>query len=100
MVQHALLERYTKSQLTKEELPGTNIEIEEVKKIIEEINNQTKSNIELKGKDTEYKELSKQDLENLGITNEKDTFIVNYKTGEVINKTKKMTKSNKALYVY
>lgn len=99
MIQHALLERYTKSQITKEELPGADIKIEEVKNIIEEINNQTKLNIKLKGKDTEYKELSKQDLENLGITNENNIFIVNYNTGEVINKTKKITKSNKALYV-
>ena len=36
----------------------------------------------------------------LGIKKEEDTFIVNYKTGEVINETKKTTKSGKALYIY
>ena len=39
-------------------------------------------------------------LENLGITDEKDIYIVNYKTGEVINKTQKVTNKGKALYVY
>jgi type II secretory pathway pseudopilin PulG len=99
MVQHALLERYTKAQLTKEDLPGTGVEINEVQSIIDEINNLTQNSIELKGNDVDYKELSEQDLNELGITNENDVFIVNYKTGEVINKTKKVTKSGKALYI-
>lgn len=98
MIQHAILERYTKAQLTKEELPGTTITENDVKTIIDEINNITRENITLKG--TEYKELSISDLEKLGVTNEEDTFIVNYKTGEVINATKKVTESGKALYVY
>lgn len=98
MIQHAILERYTKAQLTKEELPGTTIKEDDVKTIIGEINGITGENITLKG--TEYKELSISDLEKLGVTNEEDTFIVNYKTGEVINATKKVTESGKALYVY
>lgn len=98
MIQHAILERYTKAQLTKEELPGTTITEDDVKTIIGEINDITGEDITLKGK--EYKELSISDLEKLGVTNEEDTFIVNYKTGEVINATKKVTESGKALYVY
>lgn len=98
MVQHAILERNTKAQLTKEELPGTTISKTEVQEIIEDINNKTGENIELKG--TEYKKLEKTDLENLGITSEDDTFIVNYKTGEVINETARVTNLNKALYIY
>ncbi len=98
MIQHAILERYTKAQLTKEELPGTTITENDVKTIIGEINDITGEDITLKGK--EYKELSISDLEKLGVTNEEDTFIVNYKTGEVINATKKVTESGKALYVY
>lgn len=98
MIQHAILERYTKAQLTKEELPGTTITKDDVQTIINEINDITGENITLKGK--EYKELSISDLEKLGVTNEEDTFIVNYKTGEVINATKKVTESGKALYVY
>ena len=55
-------------------------------------------NINLKG--TEYKQLNKEDLEKLGIIDEENIFIVNYSTGEVINKTLKATKSGKALYTY
>lgn len=102
MIQHAILERYTKAQLTKEDLPGTEIDKNDVEGIINEINNKINSEsgekIELKGE--KYKQLSKTDLEKLGITKEDDTFIVNYKTGEVINETKKTTKSGKALYIY
>lgn len=97
MVQHAILERYTKAQLTKEELPGIEINnIEEVKTIINEMD----SEITLKGKENEYKKLNKEELEKLGITNSTDTYIVNYSTGEVINATIKNTDSGKALYIY
>lgn len=98
MIQHAILERYTKSQLTKEELPGTTVEKTQVQTIIDEMNSTSGESIILKG--TEYKELSIDDLKKLGITKENNTFIVNYKTGEVINKTLKVTKSGKALYTY
>lgn len=99
MIQHAILERYTKAQLTQEELPGTLITKEKVNEIIEDINGKANESITLKG--TEYKKLSDaSDFKSLGISNEKDTFIVNYKTGEVINASKKVTKSGKALYVY
>lgn len=98
IVQHAILERYTKSQLTIEELPGNALELNEVQEIIKEINLKSGENITLKG--IEYYELTQKDLEKLGITEEKNTFIVNYSTGEVINKTLKITKEGKALYTY
>ena len=98
IVQHAILERNTKAQLTKESLPGTIIEKTEVQKIIDEMNSISGENINLKG--TEYKQLNKEDLEKLGIIDEENIFIVNYSTGEVINKTLKVTKSKKALYIY
>lgn len=98
IIQHAILERYTSSILTKEELPGTVIEKSEVQKIIDEINEICKEDITLKG--TEYKRLTEQDLKNIGIENEEYTYIVNYKTGEVINESIKTTESKKALYVY
>lgn len=98
MVQHAILERYTKAQLTKENLPGTEIEKSKVQIIIDEINSITGEGITLKG--SEYKELSENDLRKLGIIQENEVFIVNYKTGEVINKTLKTTSSGKALYIY
>lgn len=98
IIQHAILERYTKAQLTKEVLPGTAIQKSEVETIISEINNISGENISLKG--TEYKQLSKSDLESMGIAGEEDIFIVNYSTGEVINKTIKVTQSGRALYIY
>lgn len=98
MIQHAIFERYTKAQLTKETLPGTTMSIAEVQTIIDEINSISGENINLKG--TEYKQLSTTDLKSLGVKKEEDTFIVNYKTGEVINASKKVTKSGKALYTY
>ena len=36
----------------------------------------------------------------VGVEKETNTFIVNYKTGEVINKTQKVTKAGRALYTY
>lgn len=99
IIQQAILERYTKVQLTKETLPGTSVTISEVQSIINEINNETEENINLKGK--EYKRLNKKDLENLGVIGEEDnTYIVNYSTGEVINETIKTTNNGKALYIY
>lgn len=100
IVQHAILERYTKSQLTKETLPGTTIEKEQLQSIIEEIKAKTGEQITLKGNETDYKQLNKTDLKNLGITQEEDIYIVNYKTGEVLNKTQKITTSGKILYIY
>ena len=97
IVQHAILERYTKAQLTKEILPGEPIKDLELNSIIEEIKNKTGESITLKG--GEYLQLNKMDLENLGITEENDEFIVNYSTGEVINKTQKVTLSGKILYI-
>lgn len=98
MIQHAILERYTKAQLTKETLPGTDIEKKQVQTIIDEINSISGESITLKG--TEYKELNIADLEELGIVQEDNIFIVNYKTGEVINKTLKVTEAGRALYIY
>lgn len=98
IVQHAILERYTKSKITEETLPGTNIEVSTVQSIIDEINSTTGSNIKLKG--TNYVELKEDDIAQLGIDKTKDTYIVNYETGEVINKTKKISKEGKALYIY
>ena len=100
MVQHAILEEKTKSKFINEELPGTNISKEAVQNIVTEINSLAKSSITLKGEDGDYKELNEIDLKALGITEETDTYIVNYKTGEVINKTQKVTNKGNALYTY
>ena len=102
MVQHALLERKTKADLTKEKetLPGTTANYTELQDLIKEINKMSSANITLRGNKEDYKELSTEDLKELGIEKETNTFIVNYKTGEVINKTQKVTKAGRALYTY
>ena len=101
MVQHALLERKTKADLTKEEtLPGTTTDYTELQNLINEINTKSSANITLRGNKEDYKELSTSDLKELGIEKETNTFIVNYKTVELINKTQKVTKAGRALYTY
>ena len=96
MVQNALLQRKTLSDKTNtnySELPGKKINKSEVENIIKE------KSITLKGEDGDYKLLNKSELKDLGITNTEDEYIVNYKTGEVINKTK-FDDFDKPLYVY
>ena len=103
MVQHAALQRYTKAQMTKEDVPGNTIEdINDVKEKVNDINNKISdgNKIYLKGRADEYKKLDKDALKELGITNTEDEYIVNYSTGEVINTTREITDSGKALYIY
>lgn len=108
MVQNAILQRKTKADLTNEEYPGetiteANINLEET---IEEINdNRASGEEEISRKDSDdshYYFLSTENggLEELGITNSEDAYIVNYETGEVINYTTKLTGTGKPLYIY
>ena len=101
MVQHAILERYTKSQFTKEPLPGEHLELQELENIINEINSKAKIGINLKDNEiSDYYRLNSNHLKMLKIQNASDTYIVNYKTGEVLNASKKVDKNKEALYVY
>lgn len=105
MVNHALLERKTKASLTHEEYPGTPYtDFSEINTIIGEINSQNTESKTITLKDTENPEnyylLDKTALKQLGVTDTEDEYIVNYETGEVINKTQKVTPSGKALYMY
>ena len=108
IVQNAILQRKTKADLTDEDYPGeiiieANINLEET---IEEINNNRASGEEeITKKDDDnsnYYFLSTENggLEELGITNSEDAYIVNYETGEVINYTTKLTETGKPLYIY
>ncbi len=108
IVQNAVLQRKTKADLTNEDYPGetiikANINLEET---IEYMNhNKASGEEEINRKDSDdshYYFLSNENggLENLGITNSEDAYIVNYETGEVINYTKKLTETGKPLYVY
>ena len=94
MVQNAILQTKTKANLTRtnyEDLPGNNISKEEVQNIAK--------GISLKGEDGEYKLLDKEKLQEIGITNTDNTYIVNYNTGEVINKDE-FYEFGKPLYIY
>ena len=94
MVQNAVLQRKTEADLTRTsyyDLPGENISKEEVQKIM--------SDNVLKGEDGEYKSLTPDTIQELGISNTEDTYIVNYRTGEVINQSE-YGKYDVNLYLY
>lgn len=97
MVQHAAIERSTKVSITQEAYPGKAYHsMEEIKNDVANI----KEKIQLK--DTEamnYYLLKKEDLQELGITNTEDQYIINYKTGEVINQTQQITPKGNLLYI-
>lgn len=108
IVQNAVLQRKTKADITNEKYPGetiieANINLE---KTIEYMNhNKASGEEEINRKDSDdsnYYFLSNENegLENLGITNSEDAYIVNYETGEVINYTAKLTETGKPLYTY
>ena len=108
IVQNAILQRQTKADLTDEDYPGetiieANINLE---KTIEEMNDHRASGEEeiIKKDDdnSNYYFLSTENggLEELGITNSEDAYIVNYETGEIINYTTKLTETGKPLYIY
>ena len=108
IVQNAILQRKTKADLTDEDYPGetiieANINLE---KTIKEMNDHRASGEEeITKKDDDnssYYFLSTENggLEELGITNSEDAYIVNYETGEVINYTTKLTETGKPLYIY
>ena len=108
IVQNAILQRKTKADLTDEDYPGeTIIEADiNLEETIEEMNNHRASGEEeITKKDDDnsnYYFLSTENggLEELGITNSEDAYIVNYETGEVINYTTKLTETGKPLYIY
>lgn len=100
MVQHAILEQYTKYQTTKDitYLVGNKIEREEVKNIAESLG-VTLVSIPENYSHQDYYRLDKASLLEIGIQDTDDEYIVNYISGEVINITKKTTSNQNALYV-
>lgn len=105
MMNHAVLERYTKASLTGETYPGVKITEAglNLNAVISEMVNQSGQNITRKDNNDEnyyYLTNANGGLEALGITNAEDEYIVNYETGEVINYTTKCTQTNQPLYMY
>lgn len=95
IVKQAVLEKYAKYIIVNDQdiLVGESISKTEVESIISGLG------ISLKSEDGYYR-LSPELLTQIGISNSKDTYIVNYITGEVINSTKLKTKDNQILYTY
>lgn len=113
IVQQAVLENYTKYKTTNNDIYilGNQVSYSDMQTLISEINskNTTGENITLKVSDYTsgaldisiyYYELSQEDLEKMGISDTDETYIVNFSTGEVINKTLKVTGSGKPLYTH
>jgi Tfp pilus assembly protein PilE len=104
MVQHEVLERYTEYKVTQNEsvlVKGTASK-DEVSSTIQSVFDEIGMNISnLKDSNmADYYELEPEDLEDLGIKDSIYTYIVNYKTGEVINITIKQTSEGEPLYIY
>ena len=97
MVQHAILEQYTKYRLTKDTtyLIGNKMTKEEVQQIIEPLG-VTLVTIPTTYSNKDYYKLDKAALLEIGVKEAEDEYIVNYISGEVINITQQTTK-NEAL---
>ena len=115
MIQQAVLESYIKFKTTGNSMyiRGQEVTYTEMEKLINEINSKIsgENTISLKaynydrdnyyGFSSHYYELSNEDLAEMGILQvDGNTFIVNYVTGEVINKVLQVTRSGKPLYTY
>ena len=95
IVQHAILERYTKASLTGESLPGTLATNDQINKM-ESVIGSTKKDAST----SNYYVINSTNAKDLGITNIEYEYIVNYITGEVFNLTKETTSTGEPLYIY
>lgn len=100
MVQHAVLEQYTKYKTTKNEayLIGSKMNKSDVTKIAAEMGINL-VNIPSNYNKADYYRLSASDVSKLGFQNVSDEFIVNYVSGEVINYTKRKDSKGNPIYV-
>lgn len=91
-VKHAVYQQYEEYKMTEDKsLLVGELATEDEKKELQDNEWQLTSSKEADGK---YYKLTKKDLEEIGIKNETDEYIVNYKTGECFNLTKKRTEEN------
>lgn len=100
MVQHAVLERETKVLMTGESYPGVPYDtVTEAQTAVgSEITLQDTSINSKTGKSNYYL-LDSTELAKLGIKNTEDEYIINYKLGEVVNKTELKTSQGELLYL-
>lgn len=99
MVQHAILEQYAKYKTTKDivYLVGNKVSEEQLKDITSELGI-TLVNIPDTYSNKDYYKLDKASLNEIGIRDTYDEYIVNYISGEVINITQKKLSNNNPLY--
>lgn len=99
MVQHAVLEQYTKYKTIKDiaYLVGNKVSEEQLNGVTEELGI-TLVNIPDTYANKDYYKLDKASLREIGIQETEDEYIVNYISGEVINITKKKLSNNTPLY--
>ncbi|MBR3163440.1 MAG: hypothetical protein IKF17_05020 [Clostridia bacterium] len=97
MVQHACLERYTEYKLTKKSslLVGTQVEYSVAQNLASTMGHT--SDFPAEGEGTYYR-LSSANLEDLGLKQSEDTYIVNYEKGIVMNETTNATATGIYLY--
>lgn len=99
MVQHAVLEQYTKYKTTRNSvyLVGTKITKEETLDLANEMG-VILVNIPDTYSNKDYYKLDKKALEQIGVEDATDEYVVNYISGEVMNITVKKTTNNSPLY--
>lgn len=113
MLQEAVIENYTKYKVAQDTsyLIGNPMNSSDVTTLMNELNEQSNEQIYFKGiyygdVETEvnqpyyYYELTEDDLTEMNLSQVKYTYVVNYETGEVINKTLLATKNGDPLYIY
>ena len=116
IIQHAILEKYASYKLTGNTniIAGIRTNYSNVDTIIGDINKKSNQQIKLKQENYDsldilldiseyYYELTPtqlNEIKELNITKATDTYIVNYKTGEVINATQMVTNKGTPLYIY
>lgn len=99
MVQHAILEQYTKYKTTKDSsyLVGNKITDDEAARLASDMG-VTLVNIPSTYSNKDYYMLDKASLTAIGIRDSVDEYIVNYVSGEVINITQKKLSNDNPLY--
>ena len=105
MVNHAVLETYTKMNITGEDYPGVKVAQAgiDVDKVLEDISSKSGQTITKKDSNNDnyfYVTSENGGFENLEIDGAEDEYIVNYQTGAVINYTQLVTEENHPLYMY
>ena len=109
IISQKALSVYSEYTITKDKevLIGKEKQYNEIEEIIKQIEEKSGEKIKLKvaeedtkSAEKKYYEVTPEEMRDIGIENCKYTYIINYATGEVINKDILVTKEENPLYVY